>query len=161
MARNINLDSLDLLTDNAVVNIKEVFKLHAYDEARIRPSKYYDEDVDNPEPNSVAIDVVGYDPQLRSWVAKAKRNFLVYMTVHVWYYHEQVSDNTRSKEAKRIVGRLAQMFMKHSSINGFCDTVGSDVIGSEYIQRKLKNKIMSGGLVRLTLSKYHTVTNLD
>lgn len=161
MARNIDLDGIGVLYNNAVANIREVMRLYLRDEVGIRPNRYYDEDVANPESNSIAIDIVGHSSEIRSWVGMQKRNLLTEITVNVWYYHEQLNSNTRSVEVKNIIGRISQMFMKHNSVNGFCSPLGCTVIGSEYFQRRLDNKIMTGGLVRLMLRKYHTINNLD
>ena len=161
MARDIDLNSLDNLFDNAVQNIIQVFKDHQKDELNIRLRKIYDDDIQNPEARSVAVDIQGHTTIMRSWIGRTKRNFLSAITVHIWYYHEELTETTRKREVTTMLGRISNMFLKHSSINGFCDVLGSNVVGSEYLPRKLKNKIMAGGLVRLTLNKYHTVTSLD
>jgi len=161
MTRNIDLDGVGVLYNNAVANIRELMKAHLRDEVGIRPNRYYDEDIGNPEANSIAIDVVGHSSDIRSWVGLQKRNYVTEITVNIWYYHEQLNDNTRSVEVKNIIGRMGQMFLKHNSVNGFCSPLGCYVIGSEYFQRRLGNKIMTGGLVRLVLRKYHTINNLD
>jgi len=161
MVRDIDLNSLNNLFDNAVVNIIQVFKDHQQDELNTRLRKIYDDDIQNPESKSIAVDIQGHTTEMRSWIGRTKRNFLSVIVVNIWYYHEELTETTRKREVTNMLGRISNMFLKHSTINGFCDVLGSGVDGSEYLPRKLKNKIMAGGLVRLTLSKYHSVTSLD
>jgi hypothetical protein len=161
MSRDIDLGGLDNIFDNAVKNIKELFKLYQGSEIGIRFRQIYDEKISIPEPRSIAVDLVGQSLKLRSWIGKTKRNFTVIMTFDIWYFHEQPETDARKKEVQSILWKISQMFTKHSSVNGFCDPLRCEVLGIEYQPRLFGDKIMAGGLVRLQVNKLHTVLNVD
>jgi len=161
MARDIDLGGLDNVFDNAARNIKEVFQQYGKDEAGVRFSRIYTEDEPNPRSHSLAIVLDNHEHQLRSWIGRQKRNFTIVMNFNIIYYHEQPENDARKKEVQKIIWGICQILLKHNTLNGFCDRLGSTVTGSEYVRRQINNNIMSAGLVRVTLRKLHTVTDID
>ena len=161
MARNLDINDLDNVFDNAIDNIKQLFELYEKDELDTRFDKIYIEDIANPVPNSIAIDIDGHSVDLRSWIGKTRRNFTIGINVNIWYFHEELNANTRKREIINMMWKINQMFMKHTSVNGFCDELGCTISGSEYIARKYGSKIMACGLIRIVLKRLHSVNSLD
>ena len=163
MARNIDLGGKDNVLDNAQENIKEVFELYQYDECGLRLSKIYTEDIRVPVSNTVSIDIEGVEASRdgRAISGFNQHRYTLYITVAVWYYHEEANPDTRKKEIQNTLWEIAKMFMNHTTCNGFVPKLGAEVLGTEYLPRRFDNKIMAGGVVRLRLTKLYTVSSVD
>lgn len=163
MARNIDLGDKDNILDNAAINIEEVFNLYQWEECELRLSKIYNEDIRTPVSNSVAIDVQGVEASRENRAISGFNNHRYTLTidVSVWYYYEEMNPDVRKKDVQNILWKIAKMFMKHTTCNGFCPKLGCEVLGTEYLPRRFDNKIMAGGVVRLRLTKLYSVSSID
>ena len=163
MARDIDLGDKGNILDNASANIEELFNLYQKDECGLRLSKIYSEDIRVPVSNSVAIDIEGVEASREGRAISGfnQHRYTLYITVAVWYYHEEMNPDVRKKEIQNILWKIAKMFMNHTTCNGFCNKLGTEVLGTEYLPRRFDNKIMAGGVVRLRLTKLYTVTSVD
>lgn len=163
MVRNIDLGDKDNILDNAAANIHEVFKLYQKDELGVRLREIYQEDIDLPSSRSVAIDIDSHDASRegRAQGNLTQHRYTITLAVNLWYYHEEMEENTRKKDVMNMVWKITKMFMSHTTVNGFCPKLGCEIAGGEYLPRRRGSKIMAAGLVRLRLTKLYTVTNLD
>jgi len=163
MARDIDLGGKGNILDNALENIKEVFDLYQKDELDLRLHQIYVEDIRVPIAKSVSIDIEGVDAsrENRGIAGFKQHRYTLLITVNVWYYHEEMNPNTRKKDVMNILWKIAQMFMKHTTCNGFVPKLGTEVLGTEFLPRRFDNKIMAGGVVRLRLTKLYLVTDVD
>jgi hypothetical protein len=163
MARDIDLGDKGNILDNATANIEELFKLYQNEELGIRLSKIYNEDIRVPVAKSVAIDIEGVEAsrENRAISGFIQHRYTLYITVAVWYYHEEMDVDVRKKDVQNILWKIAKMFMNHTTCNGFVPKLGTEVLGTEYLPRRFDNKIMAGGVVRLRLTKLYTVSPVD
>jgi hypothetical protein len=163
MTRDIDLGDKANILDNASANIEELFRLYQWDELGLRLSKIYNEDIRVPVSNSIAIDVEGVEASRegRAQGGLVQNRYNLYITVAVWYYHEEMNPDVRKKDVQNILWKIAEMFMKHTTCNGFVPKLGTEVLGTEYLPRRFDNKIMAGGVVRIRLTKLYTVSPVD
>jgi len=163
MVRNIDLGDKGNVLDNAIANIEEIFNLYQFSECGLRLSKIYTEDIRVPTSNTVSIDieVVEASREGRAISGFQQHRYNLYITVAVWYYHEELDANVRKKDVQDILWKITKMFMKHTTCNGFVNKLGTEVLGTEYLPRRFENKVMAGGVVRLRLTKLYTVTAID
>jgi hypothetical protein len=163
MVRNIDLGDKGNVLDNAIANIEEIFNLYQFSECGLRLSKIYTEDIRVPTSNTVSIDIEGVEASRegRAISGFQQHRYNLYITVAVWYYHEELDANVRKKDVQDILWKITKMFMKHTTCNGFVNKLGTEVLGTEYLPRRFENKVMAGGVVRLRLTKLYTVTAID
>jgi hypothetical protein len=161
MARDIDLGDLNNLMDNARANIVELFNLYQHDEIGVRFSEIYNEEIKTPKRNSVAIDIDGFTATQRAWNNRTSIRYTIGINVNIWYYHEDLNEKTRKRDVMQVVWRIANMFVKHVTVNGFCPGLGCEIISTEYTPKITDQKIIAAGLVRVKLNKLFQVVNAD
>ena len=161
MARNIDHGSVENLMDNARANIAELFRLYQKDELGIRLTEIYDEAPKLPKNVSAAIDIDEFNTEQRAWSNRTIVRYSVFITANIMYYHEEMNERTRKRDVMRVIWRIAQMFMQHVTINGFCPQLGCEVLSADYAPQTIGQKIMAAGMVRIRLHKLHDVVNVD
>jgi hypothetical protein len=72
-----------------------------------------------------------------------------------------MNPDVRKKDVQNILWKITEMFMNHTTCNGFVSKLGTEVLGTEYLPRRFDNKIMAGGVVRVRLTKLYTVSPVD
>lgn len=157
----INEAGLDNVYRNAIANVKQVILDNQYSECGVRFREIYENDEDNPMPQSVAIEIEGHEQELRSWVGRRKANYLLDISIAVWYYHEELKPETRKHDIDDMLWKISAMFMQHATINGFVPGLASEVDDVGYEERTKGNRVLAGGYVKLVLHKLHSITNVD
>lgn len=161
MARDIDLGDLNNVMDNARANIRELFNLYQYDEIGVRFTEIYDEEHKAPKRNSIAIDIDSFSTTQRAWHNRTSIRYTIGINVNIWYYHEDLNERTRKRDVMQVVWRIANMFIKHVTVNGFCSELGCEIISSEYLPQITDQKIIAAGVVRIKLNKLFQVVNAD
>jgi len=136
--------------------------LYQKDELGVRFTEIYDEVAKLPLNQSVAIDINDISTTTpRAWNGRNSIRYTIEIYADIIYYHEEMDDKTRKRDTMRIVWRIAQMFMQHVTVNGFCPQLGAEVLSADYNPQIIGQKIMSAGIVRVKLNKLHQVVSAD
>ena len=139
---------------NAVLNLKEVLKNNFYNETGRKLREIYEEDVLNPITPSVSILVVDSKDIMREANAFTSLRYTINIGMEVWYYHADLTEETKRNEITYILWEINKMLKKYITINGF----GNEVLGARYVASQKGNRIVAGGVISLLAKKLYRST---
>lgn len=120
----------------------------------------YFEDVAKPRAPSIAILFDGSDNVLRSASDMRRRHYTLNLRYDLWYYHAEMNDSVRRSVVTEKMWEIANVFIKHTTLNCFCPKLGSVVEVVRYRPRMVGNDvIMASALITITAYKLYSEKN--
>ena len=153
----IDFRSESNLYRNAVLNCIEVLKKFPSESGReIR--NFYAEDVFMPVAPCFCVVVEGSNDERRSSQNMTQMRYTINISVEIWYYHEDLTEETKRGEITFILWEISELLKKNITLNGFVPKLGVEVTGVRFVPRIKGNRILAGGVISLKVRALYTQT---
>jgi len=158
MTAPISISGKENFIQDGVANIKKVIEDNksSFNE---RIKKIYTDDILLPETPSVSIVFNSASNDLRSASAMSRRNYTYHLRYDIWYYHSEISENTKINHLTEIGWQIAQLFLNNISINCFVPKLGCEIEIVRYRPRLKGGKLIASVQISLVAHKLLRITD--